>query len=197
MQDEQQAIQLLRQGDPGGMAYLFKEHKQYLHNVCFSILKDHWDADDVVQEVFIIVQEKISEFRNESVIRTWMHRIAVNLCLMRCRQKGRSVEEGFLLDQEELWHGKYRRSLLSRLLFSGVLPTEEGEQALREETRRRILEALRLVPWQQRVWLRDHYAAGNPCKKIAESSGVSERWVKKQISAAKSTIRGVFACRVQ
>ncbi len=45
------------------------------------------EAEDLTQEAFLTVLRKIQTFRGESAFSTWLHRIAVNLVLMRLRKK--------------------------------------------------------------------------------------------------------------
>lgn len=46
------------------------------------------EAEDLAQEAFMQLYRKISTFRGESAFSTWLHRLAVNVVLMRLRKKG-------------------------------------------------------------------------------------------------------------
>jgi RNA polymerase sigma-70 factor (ECF subfamily) len=45
------------------------------------------EAEDLTQEAFLLLLRKIHTFRGESAFSTWLHRLAVNLVLMRLRKK--------------------------------------------------------------------------------------------------------------
>src|SRR5260370_8012459 len=45
------------------------------------------EAEDLTQEAFLQLFRKIHLFRGESAFSTWLHRMAVNLVLMRLRRK--------------------------------------------------------------------------------------------------------------
>jgi RNA polymerase sigma-70 factor (ECF subfamily) len=45
------------------------------------------EAEDLTQETFLLLLRKIHTFRGESAFSTWLHRLAVNLVLMRLRKK--------------------------------------------------------------------------------------------------------------
>lgn len=53
--------------------------------MCYLYLKDYQLAEDVTQETFIKVYEKIDTFENKSAIKTWIMRIAINLCKNQMR----------------------------------------------------------------------------------------------------------------
>ncbi len=67
------------------------------------MLRDPTEAEDLVQDVFVLLFRKIHTFRGESAFSTWLHRLAVNLVLMRLRKKSPptvSIEATADLDDE-------------------------------------------------------------------------------------------------
>jgi RNA polymerase sigma-70 factor (TIGR02960 family) len=65
---------------------LFDSLKTELTSFCYRMLGSIDDADDAVQETFIRVWENWNSFRQESSYKTWVYRIASNLCLDKLRQ---------------------------------------------------------------------------------------------------------------
>jgi RNA polymerase sigma-70 factor (ECF subfamily) len=55
------------------------------------MVKDAAEAEDLTQETFLLLFRKIHTFRGESAFSTWLHRLAVNLVLMRLRKKSLPV----------------------------------------------------------------------------------------------------------
>jgi RNA polymerase sigma-70 factor (ECF subfamily) len=49
------------------------------------------EAEDLAQEAFLQLHRKISTFRGDSAFSTWLHRLAINVVLMRLRKKGLSL----------------------------------------------------------------------------------------------------------
>jgi RNA polymerase sigma-70 factor (ECF subfamily) len=67
------------------LAELFARHQPRLRSLALRLTRSDADADDVVQDTFIAVLEKIDTFRGESAFGSWVYRVAANLALMRLR----------------------------------------------------------------------------------------------------------------
>lgn len=59
---------------------LVEEHQTSLLRTCYLFLKDHSLAEDAVQETFLKAYRSMDTFRGESSERTWLTRIAINVC---------------------------------------------------------------------------------------------------------------------
>lgn len=68
---------------------IFTANGQFIYNVIYRILGDHWEAEEVFQEVFIVVLKKIDTFREDSQLKTWLYRIAVNKTINHLKKKKR------------------------------------------------------------------------------------------------------------
>jgi RNA polymerase sigma-70 factor (ECF subfamily) len=80
--------QLLRAGQAGdrtALEQLLMPYERPLYALCRGILGHADDAEDAVQETFLRALRALSAFRGEAAVRTWLYRIAVNVCLDRKR----------------------------------------------------------------------------------------------------------------
>ena len=77
---------------------LFASLKPGLTSFCYRMLGSIHDADDAVQETSIRVWQSWSTFRQDSSFKTWVYRIASNLCLDKLRQSKRRVLSVDLFD---------------------------------------------------------------------------------------------------
>jgi RNA polymerase sigma-70 factor (ECF subfamily) len=66
---------------------LFRKHQDYIYNLLFQLTGDPAEADDLAQETFIRVYEKLPSFRAESSLRTWVSVIAMNMFRQSLRKK--------------------------------------------------------------------------------------------------------------
>jgi RNA polymerase sigma-70 factor (ECF subfamily) len=82
-----EAIRLAQQGDAAAFEIIYQQHCGRVYALCLRMLRDPVEAEDLVQEVFIQLFRKIHTYRGESAFSTWLHRLTVNLVLMRLRRK--------------------------------------------------------------------------------------------------------------
>ena len=68
-------------GDKGAFSRLVESHEQFVHDVCCRVVGDREDGEDLAQETFLRAYRGLKRFRSQSAFRTWLYRIAVNLCL--------------------------------------------------------------------------------------------------------------------
>ena len=93
--NDQQLLELCRDGDDAAFGVLFERHKERLFHTMVSMLKSREDAVDIVQEAFIQAHRKLDTFRGDSAFYTWLYRIATNRALSFLRkqkQKPISIE---------------------------------------------------------------------------------------------------------
>jgi RNA polymerase sigma-70 factor (ECF subfamily) len=84
---EGEAIQRARDGDRTVFEFLYRLHSRRVYAVCLRMVGNTAEAEDLTQEAFLLLLRKIHTFRGESAFSTWLHRLAVNLVLMRLRKK--------------------------------------------------------------------------------------------------------------
>lgn len=84
---EKLLIKGLRKGKEDAYRQIIEEYGNKLLRTCYLILKDREEAEDVVQETFIKVFQKLDTFKENSSFFTWIYAIALNLCRDRLRKK--------------------------------------------------------------------------------------------------------------
>ena len=85
--DEQQLIAQAREGSHPAYRVLVDRHMKDAYNIAFSFVRDHDDAEDIVQEAFVRAHGSLPEFRGESQFGTWLYRIVVNLSLNKVKHQ--------------------------------------------------------------------------------------------------------------
>jgi RNA polymerase sigma-70 factor, ECF subfamily len=163
-------------GDADAFASLFHLHKHRVYAVCLRMTKNTAEADDLTQDVFIQVFRKLSTFRGESALSTWLYRLAVNTALMHFRKQAPrqvSLDEG--ADHDPLAvrreHGKSDDRLSSSL------------------DRIALTRALEALPDGYRTIFELHEIKGYGHREIAKLLRCSVGNSKSQLHKAKQRIR--------
>src|SRR5215475_207546 len=84
---EAEAIRLAQAGDAAAFELLYQLHSRRVYALCLRMVNNPADAEDLMQEAFLQLFRKIGTFRGESAFSTWLHRMTVNVVLMRLRKK--------------------------------------------------------------------------------------------------------------
>jgi len=82
---------------------IYNTYYSKIFRVCMGYVNDHDWAQDITQETFITVWQKLAQFRNESAIGTWIFRIASNNCLRQIERQKRmpKAEMPFQLEDKQ------------------------------------------------------------------------------------------------
>jgi RNA polymerase sigma-70 factor, ECF subfamily len=80
-------------GDLQAFEEVYQRYHRRVYSVCLRMTSNVAEAEDLTQEVFIHVYHKISSFRGESALMTWLHRVTVNKTLMHFRSTKRRREK--------------------------------------------------------------------------------------------------------
>jgi RNA polymerase sigma-70 factor (ECF subfamily) len=167
-------VELLQQLDERAWAQVFATHRDGIFGVCLRMLRNHEEAEDITQEVFLRAVMGIEQFRGDALLKTWLHKIAHNLCLTRiaakktsaeCTSDGSGIEE---LESEE--------------------PDAEAASAsieLREALERAIGELE--PPFREAILLRVFEDLSY--QEIARVTGVPENTVKTRIYRARAKLQ--------
>jgi RNA polymerase sigma-70 factor, ECF subfamily len=76
-----------QKGEESAFEALFHKHKQHVYSLCLRMIGNAAEAEELTQEAFLQVFRKIHTFRGDSAFSTWLHRLSVNVVLMRLRKK--------------------------------------------------------------------------------------------------------------
>ena len=76
-----------QRGEEEAFEAIFHQHKQRVYSLCLRMIGNSAQAEELTQEAFLQVFRKIHTFRGDSEFSTWLHRVSVNIVLMRLRKK--------------------------------------------------------------------------------------------------------------
>jgi RNA polymerase sigma-70 factor (ECF subfamily) len=98
-------VEQFRAGDRRAFEELVRRHRSRIYHLALRMTKSEQEALEIVQETFLSVYRKLPDFRGESAVGSWIHRIAANFALMRLRHQRVVDEVEEPLETEE---GKFR-----------------------------------------------------------------------------------------
>ena len=91
--DEAALIASVRAGDATAFEVVVRRHAARMLAVARRLLRSEQDAQDAVQEAFVSAYRHAGSFAGASSLGTWLHRIVVNVALMKLRSRSRRPEE--------------------------------------------------------------------------------------------------------
>jgi RNA polymerase sigma-70 factor, ECF subfamily len=95
MTEDEKIVKAFAENREQGARMLMQAFQEPLYNYVRRMVVAHFDAEDVLQEVFINAIKGLDSFRGESSLNTWMYRIATNECLRflkSSRRNGRASD---------------------------------------------------------------------------------------------------------
>jgi RNA polymerase sigma-70 factor, ECF subfamily len=84
---ETEAIDRCQRGEMAGLHLLYEMHRTKVFNLSWRMLGSPHDAEDVLQEIFLKVFDRIKNYRGESAFSSWLYRMTMNHCLDLLRRR--------------------------------------------------------------------------------------------------------------
>jgi RNA polymerase sigma-70 factor (ECF subfamily) len=187
-------VERLRARDVVALETLMERHSSRVYRVAFGITRNHSEAEEVVQDVFLTLFRKVDMFEGRAALGTWLYRVAANAALIR--RRGKRVElETSLEDCLPTFLDDGHREGDRAWLMADWSRTPEHE-LLAGEAREALAEALDRLPEHYRalVVLRDVEELSN--EEVAEILGESVSSVKSRLHRARMALREILTRRL-
>jgi RNA polymerase sigma-70 factor, ECF subfamily len=183
-------VERLRAHDTAALETLMERHSSRVYRVAFGITRNHPEAEEVVQDVFLTLFRKIDMFEGRAALGTWLYRVAANAALIKRRGK-RVAMEVSLEDCLPTFRDDGHREGDRAMLVADWSPTPESE-LLSGEAREILDRALERLPEHYRALLvlRDVEELSN--EKVAEILGESVSSVKSRLHRARMALREIL-----
>ena len=107
---------------------IYREYWSKVFRLCMGYVNDYGLAQDMAQETFVAVWQKLSSFRNEAAVGTWIFRIATNRCLRQLERQSRMVPVTLSTDLPE--EERTGIGLRLRLLYKLIAELPEMDRIL-------------------------------------------------------------------
>ncbi len=177
---DQVLIEQSKSGDPEAFGRLVRRYQDAVYSLCYRMVGDPAEAEDLAQEAFLRVYRSLGRFRRGAPLRPWLHRITINVCLDALRKRKDVVVAQGNPDET-----------IDRL--ETPRKDEVPESALlSRETQFRVQRALLQLPDEYRAVLVLRYLEELSYQEIAEAIDVPLSTVETRIHRAKKMLGQVL-----
>lgn len=159
---------------------IYEEHKKLVYNLALQYVQNHEDAQEISQDVFVLIYQSLHDFNYDSKISTWIYRITINKSLDYIRARKRKKRFGFLTslffeDSNELRHD---------------LPyfDHPGVALEHKEKLRHLFTGINQLPDNQKTALILHKIEEKSQAEVAEIMGLSPKAIESLIQRAKANL---------
>lgn len=178
-------LEELRAGSNRAFAELVRRHSPWVYRLALRLSANASDAEEILQEAFLRMHHKLDDFKRESKLSTWLHRITINAALMHAR-KHRRHAEGRL---SEGLPGFDETGTLARLDIDYSLAARADELIEKRQLAQAVLSALDELPEEYRMpfVLRDLEELST--EETAVILGLSSELVRQRLHRARLMLR--------
>ena len=160
-------------GDTSAFAELYRRHFRRVYLLALRMMGNATEAEDMTQEVFVHLFNKIGSFRGESAFTTWLHRMTVNQVLMHFRKRSTRSELTTVEGETPIQ----------------IVQGTENPNAMPVVDRIALEKAIQQLPPGYRTVFVLHDVEGYEHDEIARMLGVAEGTSKSQLHKARLKLR--------
>jgi len=183
LSDEALALQVVN-GDLSAFEELVNRHQRSVFKIAYRMVGQKEEAEDLAQEVFIHVYQKMYLFNTSKSFVPWLYRVAVNTCISRLRRKQKVV---FLSFDDALAAG-------TEFMGSSIVSPDLNLE--RQELHNEISRALLKMPEGYRAMIILRYQLDLNNREIAEVLGITKENVEVRMHRAHKLMRQLLAARL-
>lgn len=187
--EEKELILRLKKSDEIAFGFLVDLFSKKIYNTCVGMLQNLEDAEDVTQEIFLIIHLNIKDFKEESSLSTWIYRISVNKCLEFLRKKNRKKRSGIF---RSIFSSEGEKAIENHSDFS-----HPGIQLENQERSQVLFKAIGLLPAQQQTAYVLHKVEQVRNNEIASIMQVSLSAVESLLFRAKQNLKKYLSAYYQ
>jgi RNA polymerase sigma-70 factor, ECF subfamily len=173
---------------------ILESHRSALTGHCYRMLGSLVDADDAVQETMLRAWKALARFDGRSALRTWLYRIATNVCLDTLAERSprtRPIEMGPVGTPDDSLVELPRTHWLEPVPDARAIPAEgdpHEDAVLRESIRLAFVAAMQHLPPRQRAALLMTQVLNWSATEVSDSLGMSTAAVNSALQRARATL---------
>jgi RNA polymerase sigma-70 factor (ECF subfamily) len=168
-------VELIRRaadGDVQAYEQLYRDHVSRVNGLCLRMTRDRGEAEELVQDVFVRVWEKLGTFRGGSAFSTWIHRVTVNTVIQHLRTNAR-------------WRDRHDAAADPDAAPDNSFARMSGADIDLER-------AIARLPVRARMVFLLHDVEGHKHREIAEMTGIAVGTCKAHLHRARKQLREIL-----
>jgi len=173
MTTDQDYINKVLAGDTQAYTFLVNRYKDMVLTLALKMLRDREEAEEVAQDVFVKVYEKLSKFKGEAKFSTWLYKVVYNTCLDRIKK----IRRGVLVVAME--------DITERQIKTVDNALDEMEQKERDDA---IQECMSLLTPDESALLTLFYFEELSFKEISKITGISTNNLKVKLFRSRKKL---------
>lgn len=193
VEGDAELLRRLRTGESGAYEALVREMGPRLYATALRILHREEDARDAVQDAFLSAFRSLPKFAGDSSLSTWMHRIAINACLMKLRTRRRKPERSIEELLPRYSDNGHRVQVELADQHGGERPGAALDQ---RETGEMVRGAIEELPENYRIVLVLRDIEGLDTLEAATVLGMTENALKTRLHRARQALRELLSPRM-
>jgi RNA polymerase sigma-70 factor, ECF subfamily len=184
-------VRRFKKGDESAFVEIMSRHRERISSIAFGMLKNHADADEITQDTFLRAHRGLANFRGDSSLATWLHRIAMNLS--RNRYWYFFSRRRHLTISLENTVGADSQSSFSDLIASDA--ADPAREATTAEFTELVASCMGSLGEKSRRILMLRNSLDHSYGEIANELGVNIGTVKSRIARARKNLRALMSER--
>ncbi len=175
---ESSLVLLCLKGNRTAQRTMYKRYCDAMYNICYRLMGNAPEAEDMLQESFMDVFRRLDSFRGESSLGAWIKRIVINHCLNQLKKRKVVFQE------------------MTDTYMDAVSETDDEDDVDVYEVKR-VRDAIMTLPDGYRQVLTLYLIEGYDHGEIAGIMGIQETGSKSQYSRARSRLREILKTGVR
>lgn len=171
--DDSTLIENTLKGDVKSFEKIVERYQQMVYTLAFRIIKNHQEAEEIAQDVFLKIYKSLSSFNQKSKLSTWVYKITFNSSINKLNSQKRTIET----------------TQINGFAEQKFNNTENASQRIEDEERHETIKtALSRLSETDSTIVSLYYYEEMSVKEIAEIVGLSKQNVKIKLHRSRKKL---------
>lgn len=179
MDESKELVNRLKNGDKSAYREIFETYSGIVKTIAYRYLKSNDDAEDILQETFIIIFQKINQYKGQGSFEGWIRRITANYCL------------GVIKSKKKFYFEEINDDILTEKTHETKVNENDMDYLVKrcDFSKEDILEVIASLSQGYRIVFNMYVLEGFKHKEIAKALDISVSTSKTQLLRARKILQ--------